>query len=181
MTPEQLTEARKIVLTSEPTNGIALMVAHIDAQAAEIERLQHQADQADQIDVRGIVDALSWMGVSTPEGGTEAAAARLGRLVNYLSAAVLRHKIDHLILRADLSCERAAHEETRLARNRARLDGIAEARANLRPEIERLSGMLQKARDGLSCGLWDYGPGQSEHDQCDELIAEIDGILKGAK
>ena len=71
------------------------MVRTIKRQAAEIERLQHQADQADQIDVRSIVDALSWLGVSTPEGGTEAAAARLGRLVNDLSAAVLRHKIDH--------------------------------------------------------------------------------------
>ena len=121
------------------------LLAEVKRQAVQIERLQHQADQADQIAVSGIVDALSWLGVRTPEGGTEAAAARLGRLVNDLSAAVLRHKMDHRNkceeierLKADLSRERAAHEETRLARNRARLDGIAEARKNLPPEIVRL-------------------------------------------
>lgn len=80
MTPEQLTEARKIAAISPPGSGIALLVAHIDAQAAE---------------------------------------------------------------------------------------------------IERLMAMLQKARGGLSCGLWDYGPGQSEHDQCDQLLAEIDEALNG--
>lgn len=44
-------------------------------------------------------------------------------------------------------------------------------------EIERLRAMLAKARAGLSCGLWDYGPGQSEHEQCDDLLAEIDAVL----
>lgn len=53
------------------------------------------AEQADLIDIPHLVEALVWFGVSTPEGGTEAAAARLGRLVNDLSAAVLRHKTDH--------------------------------------------------------------------------------------
>ncbi len=42
MTPEQLTEARKIAAISAPGNGIALLVAHIDAQAAEIERLRDE-------------------------------------------------------------------------------------------------------------------------------------------
>jgi hypothetical protein len=82
VTPEQLIEARKVAAISPPGSGVALLVAHIDAQAAEIKQLR---------------------------------------------------------------------------------------------------AMLQKARGGLSCGLWDYGPGQSEHDQCDELIAEIDVTLKGAK
>lgn len=40
-----------------------------------------------------------------------------------------------------------------------------------------LRAMLVKARAGLSNGLWDYGPGQDEHDQCDALIAEIDAAL----
>ena len=44
-------------------------------------------------------------------------------------------------------------------------------------EIERLRSMLKKARDGLSAGLWDYGPGQNEHDQCDELIGCLDAEL----
>lgn len=37
--------------------------------------------------------------------------------------------------------------------------------------------LLKKARDGLSGGLWDYGPGQDEHGQCNELIDEIDTFL----
>lgn len=48
---------------------------------------------------------------------------------------------------------------------------------NLCDKIEHLSMMLAKARKGLSCGLWDYGPGQSEHKQCESLIAEIDACL----
>lgn len=86
----EASKADAALMTAAP-----MLLAEVKRQAEEIERLQHQADQADQIDVRSIVDALSWLGVSTPEGGTEAAAARLGRLVNYLSSAVLRHKLDH--------------------------------------------------------------------------------------
>ena len=33
-------------------------------------------------------------------------------------------------------------------------------------EIDRLRSALGKARDGLAGGLWDYGPGQDEHEQC---------------
>ena len=44
-------------------------------------------------------------------------------------------------------------------------------------EIERLRVILKKSRDGLSCGLWDYGPGQDEHEQCSSLIIEIDTVL----
>ena len=43
-------------------------------------------------------------------------------------------------------------------------------------EIERLHAMLVKARAGLSNGLRDYGPGQ--HEQYNELLAEIDAILR---
>ena len=44
-------------------------------------------------------------------------------------------------------------------------------------EISRLRAMLKKARSGLSCGLWDYGPDQDEHKQCDTLLVEIDAVL----
>ncbi len=37
-------------------------------------------------------------------------------------------------------------------------------------EIERLREVLQLATNALSDGLWDYGPGQDEHDKCDEVI-----------
>lgn len=40
-----------------------------------------------------------------------------------------------------------------------------------------LLAMLKKARDGLSGGLWDYGPGQDEHTKCQALIEEIDALL----
>lgn len=42
---------------------------------------------------------------------------------------------------------------------------------------QTLREALVKAREGLSNGLWDYGPGQDEHEQCDALIAEIDAAL----
>ena len=45
MTPEQLIHARKIAAISAPGNGIALLVEHIDAQAAEIEKLKADADR----------------------------------------------------------------------------------------------------------------------------------------
>jgi hypothetical protein len=44
-------------------------------------------------------------------------------------------------------------------------------------ENKQLRAMLTKARAGLSGGLWDYGPGQCEHEQCNVLLAEIDGAL----
>lgn len=53
------------------------------------------AEQADLIDVPHLIEALTWLGVSTPEGGTEAAAARLGHLVNYLTQRVLQGKVEH--------------------------------------------------------------------------------------
>lgn len=53
------------------------------------------AEQADLIDVPHLIEALTWLGVSTPEGGTEAAAARLGHLVNYLIRQVLQGKAEH--------------------------------------------------------------------------------------
>lgn len=64
----------------------------IEQMRTELGRLEHPAAQADQVDVRRVMDALSWMGYCTPEGGTEAAAAHLGRLVNDLATAVLKHK-----------------------------------------------------------------------------------------
>lgn len=56
---------------------------------------------------------------------------------------IKRQAVEIERLNAELSRERSAHEETRLARNRARLDGIAEALANLTPEIERLRAVLE--------------------------------------
>jgi hypothetical protein len=44
-----------------------------------------------------------------------------------------------------------------------------------------LRAMLVKAREGLAGGLWDYGPGQNEHQRCDDLIAEIDAVLASCK
>lgn len=69
--------------------------------------------------------------VTHPDARLMAAAPDLLAEVKLQAAEIER-------LKADLSRERSAHEETRLARNRARLEGIAEARANLMPEIERM-------------------------------------------
>ena len=46
---------------------------------------------------------------------------------------------------------------------------------------QRLKEALQRARNGLSGGLWDYGPGQDEHTECNALIEELDAALEQAK
>lgn len=45
---------------------------------------------------------------------------------------------------------------------------------------ELLSG-LEEAINALSDGLWDYGPGQDEHDKCNEVIERCRAVLKKAK
>ena len=80
------------LVIGEQASHIASNDAWIARMRTEIGRLEHPAAQADQINVRRVADALSWMGYSTPEGGTEAAASHLGRLVNDLATAVLKHK-----------------------------------------------------------------------------------------
>ena len=44
-------------------------------------------------------------------------------------------------------------------------------------EIERLRNALQEATDALSGGLWDYGPGQDEHEQCQRVIDRCRAVL----
>lgn len=56
----------------------------------------------------------------------------------------------------------------------------AGAFAALRARCEEGDALLQEARTGLAGGLWDYGPGQDEHDACEALIERIDARLKGA-
>lgn len=40
-----------------------------------------------------------------------------------------------------------------------------------------LVDQLKKATDALAGGLWDYGPGQYEHDKCDEIISECRALI----
>lgn len=56
---------------------------------------------------------------------------------------------------------------------------IAE-RDSLRAVNAELLEALEKARSGLSNGLWDYGPGQDEHAQCDKLIEELGAVIAKA-
>lgn len=44
-------------------------------------------------------------------------------------------------------------------------------------DVSELVQALKKARAGLSNGLWDYGTGQDEHEQCDVLINELDALI----
>lgn len=53
--------------------------------------------------------------------------------------------------------------------------------AELEKQRDTLLAALEKARNGLSGGLWDYGPGQDEHDKCNHLIAEIDAAIASVK
>lgn len=46
--------------------------------------------------------------------------------------------------------------------------------------ISELTGVLQEASNALAGGLWDYGPGQDEHDKCNEVIKRCQSaILEG--
>jgi hypothetical protein len=62
-----------------------------------------------------------------------------------------------------------------LAANRDCLLHYDDARA----ERDAMAALLREARDGLAGGLWDYGPGQDEHDRCNELIEKLDAALSG--
>ena len=42
---------------------------------------------------------------------------------------------------------------------------------------DELVAQLKKATDALAGGLWDYGPGQDEHDKCDEIISECRALI----
>lgn len=53
--------------------------------------------------------------------------------------------------------------------------------APLLARVAKLEALLFKARAGLANGLWDYGPGQDEHAQCNALIKEIDAALAAHK
>lgn len=62
-----------------------------------------------------------------------------------------------------------------------RYNAVTIERDYLRAVNAELVRMLEKARSGLSNGLWDYGPGQDEHAQCDELIEEVDAAIASAR
>lgn len=49
---------------------------------------EHLAEQAEVIDVEGLVTCLTHLGIASPEGGLEAAAAQLGSITNHLIAGV---------------------------------------------------------------------------------------------
>jgi hypothetical protein len=68
-------------------------------------------------------------------------------------------------------------DETRAKFDALVTETLAAISADVPVVQPELRAMLVKARAGLSNGLWDYGPGQDEHEQCDALIAEIDAAL----
>lgn len=57
---------------------------------------------------------------------------------------------------------------------------MAETGLTPRQLVEQRDELLLKlkmATDALSGGLWDYGPGQDEHERCNEVIAECVGTI----
>ena len=61
----------------------------------------------------------------------------------------------------------------------SRVQGLsAHFAPSLLAECDRLREALQMATDALADGLWDYGPGQDEHDKCNEVIAHCREALK---
>jgi hypothetical protein len=86
--------------------------------------------------------------------------------------------LDHIAALAAAERERDALVRERdavLAANRDCLLHYDDARA----ERDAMAALLREARDGLAGGLWDYGPGQDEHDRCNELIEKLDAALSG--
>lgn len=63
---------------------------------------------------------------------------------------------------------------------RLALSELIAERGSIRAVNAELLEALEKARSGLSNGLWDYGPGQDEHAQCNELIEEVDAAIAKA-
>ena len=64
------------------------------------------------------------------------------------------------------------------AASAAVLIAAVNAAPSLLAERDRLREALQMATDALADGLWDYGPGQDEHDKCNEVIAHCREALK---
>jgi hypothetical protein len=46
------------------------------------------------------------------------------------------------------------------------------------PASVNLLALLKEATDALDGGLWDFGPGQDEHDRCTELVARLRAALE---
>lgn len=85
-----------------------------------------------------------------------------------------------------------AEREARLMAENAELKGKLTEKAHLlrgcyaadhkrQKRVAELEKALSMSRDALAGGLWDYGPGQDEHDKCNEVIAAIDAALKEDK
>jgi hypothetical protein len=55
-----------------------------------------------------------------------------------------------------------------------------QANARLIAAAPELLDALRKAIDALAGGLWDYGPGQDEHDQCNQVVDECRAAIAKA-
>lgn len=51
---------------------------------------------------------------------------------------------------------------------------------DLKDQRSDLLETLNMATDALAGGLWDYGPGQDEHEKCNEVIAQCRAVLAKA-
>ena len=60
------------------------------------------------------------------------------------------------------------------------LQDILEQYRAMKEQRDELLAALQIAVDALSGGLWDYGPGQDEHEKCNEVIAHCRSALAKA-
>jgi chromosome segregation ATPase len=74
-----------------------------------------------------------------------------------------------------------AELKAKLAKKAELLRGCYAADHKRQKRVAELKSALQMSRDALAGGLWDYGPGQDEHDKCNEVIAAIDAALKEDK
>jgi hypothetical protein len=69
----------------------------------------------------------------------------------------------------------------KLAKKADLLRGCYAADHKRQKRVAELEAALSISRDALAGGLWDYGPGQDEHEKCNEVIAAIDAALKENK
>jgi hypothetical protein len=67
------------------------------------------------------------------------------------------------------------------ASNFANIDQRRAADARLIAAAPELLAALKLATESLAGGLWDYGPGQDEHERCNEVIEQLRAAIAKAE
>lgn len=80
-------------------------------------------------------------------------------------------EVERLERERDAAIEDAVGWQAQMDRDLEKLLQVAAERDSAQAEAKTLRGALETAVAALADGLWDYGPGQDEHDKCEEVLA----------